>query len=301
MERVIIATMRDEAATLIEWLAHHLATGFDGFYICTNDCTDGTDQILNLLSAHFPIIHQDNPPPYGEETIQFHALRRAKENEVVNKAQWALHIDADEYVNVTIGDHKIQDLIELHPEAEAIAIAWRYFGNSNISHWAGGRTLDQFTWAADTPDLGFKTMMRPARFKRFSIHMPKFPLSGNDAVVVNSVGRAMPIDRMMRPRGTSYVIEDQSLVTWENACLHHYHVRPDNMYRAKTKRGDANGRSLRKRKVDGDYYKSANRNDVEDLSIGYNRELAMEIEAKMRAVAGVSELEEKAVSAIAKL
>ena len=41
-----VSMMKDEAPYLLEWFAHHLAVGFTDILVYTNDCTDGTDDML---------------------------------------------------------------------------------------------------------------------------------------------------------------------------------------------------------------------------------------------------------------
>lgn len=293
----IIATMRNEAVTLIEWLAHHLAVGFDHFFICTNDCQDGTDEILELLSPHFPICHRDNPPPYAD-TIQKQALHLARQDKIVSASDWCLHIDADEYVNVLVGGRRIADLTALHPNAHAVALMWKFLGNSGVTHWSPGRILDQFTLAEgemSVERMNFKTIFRPSAFKRFSVHNPKLPRDPDALVVVNTAGIAMPVDTILRNRGSGYP-PDLAYASWENARLHHYHVKPDDLHRAKHARGDANGRRNRKRKIGSDYYHQVNCNDAPDSSMSFYRSASCDIEAAMRAVPGVAEAERRAIA-----
>ena len=47
--RLIVSTMKDEGPFILEWVAHYLALGFDHFIINSNDCSDGTDLILQRL------------------------------------------------------------------------------------------------------------------------------------------------------------------------------------------------------------------------------------------------------------
>ena len=37
---------------ILEWIAHHLAVGFEHFLVFTNDCDDGTVELLDALAAH---------------------------------------------------------------------------------------------------------------------------------------------------------------------------------------------------------------------------------------------------------
>jgi len=68
--KVIVACMRDEALFVVEWVAHHLALGFDRIIVFTNDCSDGTDALLKAMAAALPVEHYDNPGPYTAGTIQ---------------------------------------------------------------------------------------------------------------------------------------------------------------------------------------------------------------------------------------
>lgn len=298
-KHVIVTAMRDEAANLIEWLAHHLTVGFDEIYVYTNDCRDRTKEILVALGQEFPIYHFDNEPPYRAATIQAEALRLARRNKRVSGADWVLHIDADEYVNVTAGGRKIADLTALHADADAVAIAWKFFGNGGLSHWDPTvRSLRQFTRCELAPELdrvAFKTMFRPSRFRLYSVHTPKLPHDAEALKVVNTVGQPMPIAKMLTKRGSGYPIEEIGLASWDNARLHHYHVRPDELQRAKHARGDANGRGTRKRRFGSDYYLSANRNEGQDTDILHYAEETERLMQQMRSVPGVAALEQESV------
>ncbi|WP_322787480.1 glycosyltransferase family 2 protein [Aliiroseovarius crassostreae] len=41
--------MKNEAPYILEWVAYHRAMGIDKFLIYTNDCSDGTSEILDRL------------------------------------------------------------------------------------------------------------------------------------------------------------------------------------------------------------------------------------------------------------
>ena len=47
---VIVGCMKNEAPYIVEWVAYHRAMGVDNFLIYTNDCTDGTDELLDVLA-----------------------------------------------------------------------------------------------------------------------------------------------------------------------------------------------------------------------------------------------------------
>ena len=55
-----VITLRNEGAFLLEWLAHHLATGVDHVLTFTNDCEDGTDALLDRLAQMGHVTHVRN-------------------------------------------------------------------------------------------------------------------------------------------------------------------------------------------------------------------------------------------------
>ncbi|MGL4238185.1 glycosyltransferase family 2 protein [Tabrizicola sp.] len=302
-KKVIVACMRNEALFLVEWLAHHLAMGFDRIVVYTNDCEDGTDVLLDLLSQTPWIEHFDNPGPYDMGgTIQRHALHLAFQLPHVRGADWAMHIDADEYLNVTIGKRSVDDLAALYPDADAIAIMWRHFGSSGKKTWEGGSIIESFTRCEDKlPDVAagqlanFKTLFRPRRFRAMSIHSPKYPRRGVVPVVVNTAGVEMPVEKIKMRRGSGYAVGPHQ-VTWANACLHHHHVKSDDLHRMKHARGDANGRNNAKRRIGSEFHAYADRNEAVSTSMLGLRRRVRRWEARLRAIPGVIEAEAAAWS-----
>jgi hypothetical protein len=55
-----------------------------------------------------------------------------------------MHLDIDEFLNIHVGDGQIGDLIAALPEADAIALTWRMFGNNGIIEFKDRLITDQF-------------------------------------------------------------------------------------------------------------------------------------------------------------
>ena len=54
MDRFVIVTpMKNEGPFILEWVAHNLAIGADEIAIFSNDCTDGSDALLDRLDARW--------------------------------------------------------------------------------------------------------------------------------------------------------------------------------------------------------------------------------------------------------
>ena len=57
-QKVAVLTMaRNDALYIPQWVAHYLAIGAEHLFIYSNDNTDGTDTIIDLLSVVYPVTH----------------------------------------------------------------------------------------------------------------------------------------------------------------------------------------------------------------------------------------------------
>jgi len=90
--------------------------------ILSNDCEDGSDEMLYHLLKSGETIHLRNNGPYDDRGIQFAALELAGRQKAVKEANWIRHLDIDEFLNIHVGDGQISDLITALPEADAIAL-----------------------------------------------------------------------------------------------------------------------------------------------------------------------------------
>jgi hypothetical protein len=147
MRILAVLTVRNEAAFLLDWLAHHRAVGFTDFLVFSNDCDDGTDAMLDRLQELGHLTHQPNPGPH-EGGVQFAPLKTADRHQLVKKADWILAFDIDEFVNVHVGDHTLPALLAALPDATAITLTWRLFGNAGVMRYHDRPVVDQFVLAS---------------------------------------------------------------------------------------------------------------------------------------------------------
>ena len=63
MRFLAILCVRNEAAFLMEWLAHHRAVGFTDFLVFSNDSQDGTDAMLDRLAERGELTHNPQRRP----------------------------------------------------------------------------------------------------------------------------------------------------------------------------------------------------------------------------------------------
>lgn len=266
-ERAVVACMRNEGLILLEWAAYHLSIGFDRLFIVTNDCDDGTDAMADRLARIAPVTHIRNTPAPGEAP-QVAGLARALAHPDMARVEWLLHCDADEFLNITAGEGRVDDLLSLTGDADAIAICWRLMGSGGLRDWQRGSVLETQIHAArkPRPDIALhKTLFRPDRFRRAIDHMPKDPVG--EVVLKNTAGATMnPRSLHHATHGRLRRIEPEH-VTWDNAALNHYAIRAEDIFLLKNVRGDGMALASTKYFVNSTFWRRSDRNEVEDRSI----------------------------------
>ncbi|WP_420585774.1 glycosyltransferase family 2 protein [Ruegeria sp.] len=267
MKTALVSCMKNEGPFVLEWVAYHKVMGFDDIYVVTNDCTDGTDHILERLQAMGVVHHHDQTLAQGQSP-QVSGLTHVLALPQMADTAWLLHIDADEFLRVSAGGGRVQDLLEVCGHADNIALMWRPFGNSGQRFWRGGSVLRSFLRAQGRPrqaNSGHKSMFRPGKFEYATDHMPKMP-SDPDVLCVNSAGEAIRNASVKHPSRARYRMAQDQL-TWDVACIHHYAVRSLDVFLMKNDRGDGMGHEHQKYYLNSKFYRRHNGDDVVDAGI----------------------------------
>ncbi len=100
----IVTTMKNEGPFILEWLAYHRAIGVDDFLIYTNDCTDGTDSMLQMLMRKGLCQWRENPFREMDLKPQHAALQAAEDEPIMQHCAWGICMDVDEFIDIKIGD-----------------------------------------------------------------------------------------------------------------------------------------------------------------------------------------------------
>ncbi|MFL4470895.1 glycosyltransferase family 2 protein [Tateyamaria armeniaca] len=297
MTHVVITTMRNEAAFLLEWLAHHRAVGVDHFVVFSNDCDDGTDAMLDHLAARGWLTHLRNDGPYDKAGIQFTALKQASKLDVVRAADWILTMDVDEFVNIHTGDGTFSALHAALPDATAITLTWRLFGNNGQVHYQDQPVTEIFDHAA--PDIlhwpwrasMFKTLYaNDGTYAKPGVHRPRSLDAArlDKAVWFDGHGRRLD-DRFKTKR----VFSNFGQPNYGLAQLNHYPLGAMESYVVKADRGRVNRTDTT---LGADYWVERNFNTVEDTSIRRYDAARDAILNDLRADATLSNLHDRAVA-----
>jgi hypothetical protein len=239
---VIVGCMKNEAPYIVEWVAYHRAMGVDNFLIYTNDCTDGTDEVLGRLQDMGILEHRNNDKWKGNSPQQ-HALNQALKEPGIQNADWIIHIDVDEFMNVRTGNGTLDDLFAAVPDATNIAMTWRLFGHNGVTRLNDDFVIDQFDTCAPKycpkPHTvwGFKTMFRNiGAYAKISCHRPnkldeRFE---NKVKWVNGSGKDMTRDAAHNGWRSS-----KNNVGYDLLQLNHYALRSAESFLIKRQRGRA--------------------------------------------------------------
>ncbi|WP_163849433.1 glycosyltransferase family 2 protein [Pseudooceanicola aestuarii] len=239
---VAVACMKNEAPYILEWIAYHRAVGFDNFLIYTNDCSDGTDAILDRLD-HLGVVHHRNNNDWKGNSPQQWALDNALTEPVVQNAEWIAHFDVDEFVNVRCGNGTLADFFDRVPGATNVAMTWRLFGHNGVTDLRDDLVIDQFDSCAPKfcpkPHTvwGFKTMYRNiGAYAKLSCHRPnKLDEDRTDQVLwVN--GSGAPMTREVLKNGWR---SSKKTIGYDLLQLNHYALRSAESYLVKRQRGRA--------------------------------------------------------------
>ncbi len=261
-----ITCVKDEGAFLIEWLAHHRGVGFTDFLIFSNDCSDGTEAMLDRLQELGEITHIRNPGPH-EGGVQFTAFKQADKHDLVKQSDWLMTLDVDEFVNIHVGDHTLNALFSALPEADAITLTWRMFGNAGLRDFTDAPITEQFTRAAPETmpwpwrAFMFKTLYHNnGAYKKLGVHRPRSPSEAADtARWFDGEGRALEPEYRRQKIFSNYLRPNYGLVQ-----LNHYALGAMESFIVKRGRGQPTHRD---HLLGLDYWTERNWCDVEDSSI----------------------------------
>lgn len=294
---LIVTTMKNEGPFILEWIAHHRFLGVTDFVIYTNDCDDGTDQIVIRLEDLGIAHHVDNNDR-GRAAPQRAALRNIRKHPAFKSADWVINLDVDEFLNIRCGSGKLEDLFDAVGPCDAFSICWKQFGNSGQIAFQDGPVTRQFIRCA--PEAGFlhykgsglKTFFRNnGTFNRLGVHRPRIDPEHardpdapyKDVVWKDAAGRAFPAHkigwRAWRRFGHAH------------ARINHYALRSVDSFLVKRDRGKTNHVG---RDQGLDYWSQMGGSVEEDGSIGtYGADVQAELD-RLKSDAVLSRLHERA-------
>ena len=271
MRITAITCVKNEGPFLLEWIAFNRLIGVTDFLFYSNDCTDGTDALLDALAAKGGVTHLPNPAE--GRNYQMEALKDCAHRDVVKAADWVWIADVDEFLNIHVGDHTIPALIAASGNPQAISVTFQFFANGGIGAFADRPVIGQFTrshnpdlWCAETA-IEVKTLTRrdfPLQY--YGAHRPFFRKGLSEEkrpLWTDGSGRRVP-HKFLVAENPRRIRRFPAAGAREFATLNHYALRSLDSYLVKNDRGDVNREH---RAFDTGYWQERNDPAWEDLSI----------------------------------
>lgn len=270
MRITAVTCVKNEGPFLLEWIAFNRLVGVTDFLFYSNDCTDGTDSLLDAL-GEYGVVHLPNPA--RGRNYQMEALKDAAHQDVVRKADWVWIADVDEFLNIHTGDHTIPALIDACGNPQAISLTFQFMANGGIDLYQDRPVIEQFNlthnpdiWCGETAQE-VKTLIRQDfPLKYYGAHRPFFP------------------DRIPQDKRPDWTDGSGRKVPWKFkiadnkrrirkfpakgarglATLNHYALRSLDSYLVKNDRGDVNREN---RNFDDSYWRERNDQSWTDCTI----------------------------------
>ncbi len=260
--RILVPTcMRNEGPFILEWLAWHKAVGVTDFVVFSNDCTDGTDRILDRLEELGHLTHHVNPAiAMGRSDFQPTALSQLHHMKLFRRADFVIPMDVDEFINVREGRGKLSDLFAKVGPFDVLSMTELNHGSNGRMSFEPGWVTEQFPghqtegpgrWKAQR---GVKSITRLSdRVERVRNHRPDV-LGGPDEVTW--------LDGSGRPLATLLDDAEANGIdcrgTYAHVVLDHFPLRSLESFIAKMGRGDV---VVPGKQVSNRYWRVRNRAD----------------------------------------
>ena len=210
-------------------------------------------------------------------------MKTADKHPLVQQADWILTLDIDEFVNIHTGNGTLSCLLEALPQADAVTLTWRLFGNADQIPYLDRPVTAQFTRCA--PEIihwpwraaMFKTLYRNnGAYRKTGVHRPRSP-------VPDRLDNFRWFDCEGRELGSEFktkkLFSTFGRPNFKLAQLNHYPLGAMESYVVKADRGRVNRSDL---PLGMDYWVERNFNTDTDSSVARYQERTLKILAELK-------------------
>jgi len=235
----IVATARNEGIYIVEWVAYHLALGFEKIFIYSNNNQDGSLSLLRALHTHghIELIESDVGSGGNAQVKAYtHSLLA---NSSVNQFEWCAFIDVDEFI--TFETSKFANLADYltwagATGAQVIALSWILAANTiHSKSWLDEPITGRIRRTSPFQSNLIKCIVRP---ESAAFSGPHYPIATNGCAlsIVNAERQRYYYESLENPADITRAIAP----TFKNAHLFHYELKsfPELIWKYSRNRGN---------------------------------------------------------------
>ena len=234
----VVVSMRDDGISILEWVAHYRAIGFEGIFIYANDNVDGSDELLYELASLGVITFIQNLTcgrVHPQRKAFGHSLEHLPE---LRDFEWVFYADSDEFlipskqldfciINV------IEEIETAYPEKKpsAVCFQWKCMSSNYAMKRKKGLLLERFPHV-----LGGDHLIKSVVRLKDVLHMAHlhFPKAVDGSFFV---GSDMRLIHQSLPSDLAGMWE-YSNQTFSGGCVNHYWSKSFEEFLVKKRRGD---------------------------------------------------------------
>jgi hypothetical protein len=284
MAFVLFSAMRNEAPFLFDWIAYHKSIGFDRICIVTNDCTDGSYPLLEKLSEAGIVDHVDQVVPEGVSP-QKNAVERVTSMNYLADGDWAIFLDADEYLNIKLGEGRVSNLVSYleNRSVQGMLVNWKLFGDAGQTQFedsyidetyiqceaASSYTQFKTFFKVGAISSGFSPFLHRCRITPNTGKLTDFLVGSGEVLGVDGGPKALRRHNAWLLNGDDPFAHVQNgEIGYDIAQVNHYIVRDPASFKLKKARGRGyKPQSKHNGRHTDDFYNENNKNEVYDRSI----------------------------------
>lgn len=268
MRTCVITPVCNQGPFLLEWVAWYKGLGFTDILAVSNNCTDGSDIILDILAEDELVTHlalgdlDTGTPPLRQ------VFAAAKTHPLLDDMDWVMICDVDEFLVL----HRARSIKGFLSRVDAnflgLAIHWKCFGAAPQDTYKDGLVHRQFRGAAPEKSQAnrfFKSIFRnPGDFTTLNSHSPNgYKKDWDEEGAYWVTADYQKLGNFYAPDGHSQKSTTPEAVSHKRAQLNHYVTRSREHMAAKM--GTPSASNLSDRYTD-EFYEVHNRSSELDFT-----------------------------------
>ncbi len=245
----IVAIAKDENPYLLEWLAYHLAIGFEHIWVYDNESAVPLTRVISRWAAreHVTIRRWPNAADGRTQIAAYNDFL----NRYGHRVAWAAVIDLDEMICLK-ADRTIADFLERFDSATGIALNWRFFGSAGHQAHTPGLMMERFRKAAPSEHEINEGVKSLHKLDTVAFLMPHHAVYRDRELILSASGARLPNDWRAPLDPANFAI----------AQVNHYFVKSTEEWSTKIRRHKNYSSDNR-----DNYFERMDRNEVDEFSI----------------------------------